>query len=183
MFDTLAHAAAPARSTAAAPPREFLTFTLAGEEYGIDILKVQEIRGYDAVTRIPDAPPFVRGVINLRGTIVPVVDLRMKFRLGEARYDGFTAMIVVNASKRVVGVVVDGVCDVAPLAREDIHLAPEFGGAIDSRHLTGIGTRDGRMLILLDIEGLLGSTEFGLVAPPDAVASNSQESPECHATL
>jgi purine-binding chemotaxis protein CheW len=182
MSDNLVHAASPARKSAPTPPREFLTFTLAGEEYGIDILKVQEIRGYDAVTRIPESPDFVRGVINLRGTIVPVVDLRMKFRLGEARYDEFTAMIVVNAARRVVGVVVDGVCDVAPLAREEIHLAPEFGGTIDSRFLTGIGTRDSRMLILLDIEGLLASTEFGLVAPIDADASHSQETPACHAS-
>jgi purine-binding chemotaxis protein CheW len=171
----------PARGMPA-PPREFLTFTLAGEEYGIDILKVQEIRGYDAVTRIPNAPDFVRGVINLRGTIVPVVDLRTKFRLPDARYDEFTAMIVVNAARRVVGVVVDGVCDVAPLARDEIHIAPEFGGAIDGRFLTGIGTRDGRMLILLDIEGLLGSTEFGLTATYGADAPINQESPTCHAS-
>ncbi len=96
---------------------EFLTFTLGEEHYGVDILKVQEIRGYDAVTRVPDAPEYIKGVINLRGTIVPVIDLRLKLRLREARYDSLTVMIVLNVEDRVVGIVVDGVSDVVPCRR------------------------------------------------------------------
>ena len=143
---------------------EFLTFTLGEEHYGVDILKVQEIRGYDAVTRVPDAPDYIKGVINLRGTIVPVIDLRLKLRLREARYDALTVMIVLNVEDRVVGIVVDGVSDVVPLAAEQIRPTPEFGAAVDTRFISAIGTLDERMLILLDIERLRVSTEMGLVA-------------------
>jgi purine-binding chemotaxis protein CheW len=141
---------------------EFLTFTLGKEEYGVDILKVQEIRGYDAVTRLPDAPDYIKGVINLRGTIVPVIDMRVKFRL-EAKVDALTVMIVLNVADRVVGMVVDSVSDVVQLTGEQIRPMPEVGTGIDRRFLTGIGALDERMLILLDIEGLMTSTEMGLV--------------------
>ncbi|QNN46524.1 chemotaxis protein CheW [Thermomonas brevis] len=141
---------------------EFLTFTLGKEEYGVDILKVQEIRGYDAVTRLPDAPDYIKGVINLRGTIVPVIDMRVKFRL-EAKVDALTVMIVLNVADRVVGMVVDSVSDVVQLTGEQIRSMPEVGTGIDRRFLTGIGALDERMLILLDIEGLMTSTEMGLV--------------------
>ena len=144
--------------------REFLTFTLGSEEYGVDILKVQEIRGYDTVTRLPDAPPYIKGVINLRGTIVPVIDLRLKFNLGEANYDASTVMIVLNVDKRVVSVVVDSVSDVTALKADQLRPAPEFGSAMDTRFITGIGAIDERMLILLDIEKLMTSAEMGLVA-------------------
>ena len=140
---------------------EYLTFTLGDEHYGVDILKVQEIRGYDAVTRVPDAPDYIKGVINLRGTIVPVIDLRLKLRLHEARYDSFTVMIVLNVGARVVGIVVDGVSDVVPLAEEQVRPKPEFGAAVDTRFISGIGTLDERMLILLDIEALLDSADLG----------------------
>jgi purine-binding chemotaxis protein CheW len=143
---------------------EFLTFTLGDEEYGVDILKVQEIRGYDTVTRIPDAPEFIKGVINLRGTIVPVVDLRIKFRLGKAEYNSFTVMIILNVAKRVVGMVVDGVSDVIALVPEQMRPAPELGTAVDTHYITGIGTLDERMLILVDIEKLMSSTDMGLVS-------------------
>ena len=142
--------------------REYLTFRLGDEEYGIDILKVQEIRGYDAVTRLPDAPEYIKGVINLRGTIVPVIDMRVKFRL-EAKVDTLTVMIVLNVADRVVGMVVDSVSDVVQLTAEQIRAMPEVGTGIDRRFLTGIGALDERMLILLDIEGLMTSTEMGLV--------------------
>lgn len=153
-----------ATSTAAkaATAGEFLTFTLGQEEYGVDILKVQEIRGYDAVTRLPDAPDYIKGVINLRGTIVPVIDMRVKFRL-EAKVDALTVMIVLNVADRVVGMVVDSVSDVVQLTAEQIRAMPEVGTGIDRRFLTGIGALDERMLILLDIEGLMTSTEMGLV--------------------
>ena len=153
----------PSSATAkAATAGEFLTFTLGQEEYGVDILKVQEIRGYDAVTRLPDAPDYIKGVINLRGTIVPVIDMRVKFRL-EAKVDALTVMIVLNVADRVVGMVVDSVSDVVQLTAEQIRAMPEVGTGIDRRFLTGIGALDERMLILLDIEGLMTSTEMGLV--------------------
>lgn len=142
---------------------EFLTFTLGGEEYGVDILKVQEIRGYDTVTRIPGAPAFIKGVINLRGTIVPVVDMRLKFNLGSAEYNDFTVMIILNIARRVVGMVVDGVSDVMQLNAEQIRPAPEFGSAVDARFITGLGTLDERMLILIDIEKLMSGADMALM--------------------
>lgn len=143
--------------------RELLTFTLGGEEYGIDILKVQEIRGYDAVTHIANTPEFIKGVINLRGTIVPIVDMRIKFQLGNADYDQFTVVIILNVANRVVGMVVDGVSDVITLNPDQIKPAPEFGSAIDTKYVMGLGTVDERMLILVDIEKLMTSRDMELV--------------------
>ncbi|MGH8077726.1 MAG: chemotaxis protein CheW [Lysobacter sp.] len=143
---------------------EFLTFALAEEEYGVEILKVQEIRGYDTVTRLPDAPDYIKGVINLRGTIVPVIDMRMKFRLARVEYTAMTVMIVLNVGGRVVGIVVDSVSDVIRLAAEQIREVPELGSTIDRKFLTGLGMVEERMLILLDIERLMTSAEMGLVA-------------------
>ena len=142
---------------------EYLTFTLGREEYGVDILKVQEIRGYDAVTRLPDAPEWIKGVINLRGAIIPVVDLRIKFRLGEPVYDGFTVMIILNVSGRVIGAVVDSVSDVTQLRPDQIRPAPELGLQVDARYIAGMGSVDQRMLILLDIERMVKSREMALV--------------------
>ena len=147
-------------SSSAANANEYLSFTLGDEQYGVDILKVQEIRGYDQVTRVPDAPDYIKGVINLRGTIVPVIDLRLKLRLDNARYDAFTVMIVLNVEQRVVGIVVDSVSDVIELSAEQIRPTPEFGAAVDTRFINGIGTQDERMLILLDIETLLDTAEL-----------------------
>lgn len=147
-------------SSSAANAGEYLSFTLGDEQYGVDILKVQEIRGYDQVTRVPDAPDYIKGVINLRGTIVPVIDLRLKLRLENARYDAFTVMIVLNVEQRVVGIVVDSVSDVIELSAEQIRPTPEFGAAVDTRFINGIGTQDERMLILLDIETLLDTAEL-----------------------
>jgi purine-binding chemotaxis protein CheW len=142
---------------------EFLTFRLGAEEYGLEILKVQEIRGYDAVTTIANTPEFIKGVINLRGAIVPIVDLRIKFNLGKVEYDQFTVVIILNLSNRVVGMVVDSVSDVLALTPEQIRSAPEFGSAVDTRYVTGIGALDERMLILVDIERLMSSAEMALV--------------------
>lgn len=142
--------------------REFLTFTLGQEEYGIDILKVQEIRGYEAVTRIANTPAFIKGVINLRGVIVPIIDMRIKFALGEPVYNEFTVAIILNIGKRVIGMVVDTVSDVVSLAEDEIHPAPEFG-AFDTQFLTGLATIGERMLILIDIERLMTSSEMSLV--------------------
>ncbi|WP_350282302.1 chemotaxis protein CheW [Nitrosomonas sp.] len=142
---------------------EFLIFRLGKEEYGIEILKVQEIRGYDAITRIANAPEFIKGVINLRGVIVPIVDMRIKFNLGDAHYDQFTVVIILNLSGRVIGIVVDGVSDVINLSTEQLRPAPEFGGVIDTEYIIGLGTMEERMLILVDIEKLMSSSEMGLL--------------------
>ncbi len=147
---------------------EYLTFALGEEEYGVEILKVQEIRGYDTVTRLPDAPNYIKGVINLRGTIVPVIDMRLKFRLAKAEYNALTVMIVLNVADRVVGMVVDSVSDVIRLHAEQIRPVPEIGATIDRQFITGIGTQGERMLILLEIERLMTSAEMGLVAHADA---------------
>jgi purine-binding chemotaxis protein CheW len=141
---------------------EFLAFTLGQEEYGIDILKVQEIRGYETVTRIANAPEFIKGVINLRGIIVPVVDMRIKFHLGEPVYDQFTVVIILNIGGRIVGMVVDSVSDVTTLSSEQIKPAPEMGTAFNTDYLIGLGTLDERMLILMDIDKLMSSPEMGL---------------------
>ncbi|HEU0197818.1 MAG TPA: chemotaxis protein CheW [Nevskiaceae bacterium] len=150
-------------SVTAALANEYLSFGLGDEEYGVDILKVQEIRGYDTVTRIPDTPDFVKGVINLRGTIVPIVDMRLKFKLAAADYNALTVMIILNVAGRVVGIVVDRVSDVIQLNAEQIRPAPEFGSSIDTRFITGLGTQEDRMLILLDIEKLLSSEDMALM--------------------
>ncbi len=142
--------------------RELLTFTLGSEEYGIDILKVQEIRGYDAVTTIANAPEFIKGVINLRGIIVPIVDLRIKFHLGRVEYDQFTVVIILNVARRVVGIVVDGVSDVIALAAEQIKATPEFSSTMDTQYIMGLGTLDERMIIVIDIEKLLSSRDMEL---------------------
>jgi purine-binding chemotaxis protein CheW len=153
---------------AVATSREYLSFRLGAEEYGIDILKVQEIRGYDTVTRIANAPAHILGVINLRGVIVPIVDLRLKFALGEAKYDAFTVVIILNVAERVVGAVVDSVSDVLELAPQQIRAAPEFSALLDASCITGLASvKHGgaeRMLILLDIERLMSSADMALTA-------------------
>jgi purine-binding chemotaxis protein CheW len=152
-----------AEPEAAARAGEYLTFKLGGEEYGIDILKVQEIRGYDTVTRIANAPAFIKGVINLRGNIVPIVDMRIKFNLERVSYDTFTVVIILSIANRVMGMVVDGVSDVLTLGAEEIRPAPEFGGAFDTEYLVGLGAVDQRMLILVDIEKLMRSSDLALM--------------------
>ncbi|MDN8598955.1 chemotaxis protein CheW [Citrobacter sp. S2-9] len=143
--------------------QEFLVFTLGDEEYGIDILKVQEIRGYDQVTRIANTPSFIKGVTNLRGVIVPIVDLRVKFSQGDVDYNDNTVVIVLNLGQRVVGIVVDGVSDVLSLAADQIRPAPEFAVTLSTEYLTGLGALDDRMLILVNIEKLLNSDEMALL--------------------
>lgn len=166
---------AAARGAAAAPAAgkaptggEFLTFRLGDEEYGIDILRVQEIRSYEQPTRIANAPSFIKGVVNLRGVIVPIIDLRLKLGCEKVEYNGFTVVVVLNVRGRVVGAVVDSVSDVLELGREQIKPAPEMNSSIDASFITGIGTiKSGddkeRMLILMDIEGLMSSAELGLI--------------------
>ncbi|MDP3210769.1 MAG: chemotaxis protein CheW [Methylotenera sp.] len=147
---------------------EYLTFVLGAEEYGLEILKVQEIRGYDAVTQIANTPEFIKGVVNLRGKIVPIVDLRIKFNLGKVEYNEFTVVIILNLHGRVVGIVVDGVSDVIALKEEQIRDVPSLVTSIDTKYIVGLATLDQRMLILVDIEQLMTSQEMALV---DAVAA------------
>ena len=147
--------------------REYLTFRLDQEEYGIDILKVQEIRGYEPPTRVADAPPFIKGVVNLRGTIVPIVDMRLKFNCAKAEYDSFTVVIILNLRQRIVGIVVDSVSDVMELPPDSIKAAPDIDSVIDSGAVMGLGSLADRMLILLDIERLMSAPDMGLESPSD----------------
>lgn len=155
-------ASAPSPSTGGSR-LEVVTFKLGEEEYGIDIQKVQELRGYDAVTRIANAPDYIKGVVNLRGIIVPIIDMRIKFKLGDPTYDQFTVVIVLNIGGRVVGMVVDSVSDVITLSAEQIKPAPEMGSVLDADYLIGLGTLEERMLILVDIDRLMSSQEMGLI--------------------
>ena len=167
------HAGAPGANAPAATSQggEFLTFRLGAEEYGIDILRVQEIRSYEPPTRIANAPAFIKGVVNLRGVIVPITDLRLKLGCEQAEYNAFTVVVVLNVRGRVVGAVVDSVSDVLELTKEQIKPAPEMNSHVDSSYITGIGTVKGgsgqgdseRMLILMDIEGLMSSADMGLI--------------------
>ena len=157
----------PAAAALHGAPREYLSFKLGAEEYGIDILKVQEIRGYEQPTRIANAPHFIKGVVNLRGVIVPIVDMRLRFGLPDVQYNSFTVVIILNVAGRTVGMVVDSVSDVLELGGEAIKPAPEFNGAIDAAYITGLGTirnNDGeRMLILMDIEQMMTAADMGLM--------------------
>jgi purine-binding chemotaxis protein CheW len=143
--------------------RELLTFRLGQEEYGIDILSVQEIRRYEAVTRIANTPEFIKGVINMRGTIVPIVDLRIKFALDDARYDEFTVVVILNVAKRVIGIVVDAVSDVISVDTESLRPAPQFGAHLNTDYLDGLATVDERMVIIVDIEALITTPDLGLI--------------------
>lgn len=142
---------------------EFLAFTMGQEEYGLDIIKVQEIRGYEAVTQLANAPDYFKGVMNLRGVIVPIIDMRIKLGLSNPSYDQFTIVIVLSIRGKVIGMVVDSVSDVTTLTQEQIRPAPEMSGAMNTDYLIGIGTVDERMLILVDIDQLMASDDIGLV--------------------
>ncbi|MDO7644134.1 MAG: chemotaxis protein CheW [Reinekea forsetii] len=151
---------------------EFLSFVLGDENYALDIMSVKEIRGYEAVTKIANAPAFVKGVLNLRGDIVPIVDLRIKFDIGQATYDEFTIVIMLSVSDRIVGVVVDAVSDVVKLSAQAILPPPEFGVSFNSRFLRGLATVENKMIILVNIAALIGSDELGLM---DLNATAGQE--------
>jgi purine-binding chemotaxis protein CheW len=152
---------APAEFDPAAGLREFLAFRLGAEEYGVDILRVHEIRSYERPTRIAGTPEFVKGVINLRGMIVPIVDLRLKLQLQAAQYDAFTVVIVLQVGARVMGMVVDAVCDVIALQPEQLRPAPALRAGPAGEHLMAIGAADERMLILVDIDKLIGGADLG----------------------
>ncbi len=163
MQAAVTHKAAAPAAMAAQASNEYLTFTLGKEEYGVEILKVQEIRGYEKPTHIANAPEFIKGVVNLRGIIVPIVDMRIKFNLGEAKYDQFTVVIILNVAGRVVGMVVDSVSDVITLSAEQMKPAPNFSSTFDTEYITGLGTVDSRMLILVDIEKLMSASDMALM--------------------
>jgi len=148
--------------------QQFLTFILAGEEYGVDILRVQEIKGWDAVTQVPNTPEYVRGVINLRGTIVPIIDLRIRFSIEQLEYGPTTVVIVLKVisgadNSRIMGIVVDGVSDVYNVKNEEINAAPDFGDGVDSSFVKGLATVDEKMVIILDIDHMLNSNELASV--------------------
>jgi purine-binding chemotaxis protein CheW len=145
--------------------RQFLTFRLAGEEYGVGILTVQEIRGWSAVTAIPHAPPWLLGVINLRGVVVPIIDLRVRLGFPRVETSDSTVVIILNVNERVVGVVVDAVSDVITLTAAQIKPPPSLGHQANTSHIIGFGTLDDRMRILLDVERLLAATELGVASP------------------
>ncbi|HEY4073889.1 MAG TPA: chemotaxis protein CheW [Herbaspirillum sp.] len=150
---------------------EVLSFKLGNEEYGVDILKVQEIRGYDSVTKIANSPDFVKGVVNLRGIIVPIVDMRIKFNIGNPSYDQFTVVIILRIGGQTIGMVVDSVSDVVVLTPDQIKPAPEMSSMLAVEYLNGLGTLDGRMLILLDIDKLMSSEDMGLVTALEKLAA------------
>lgn len=161
------------QSISASTVQEFLTFSLGDENYAIDILTVKEIRGYESVTKIANAPPFIKGVINLRGDIVPIVDLRIKFNVGQVTYDEFTIVIVLHIRSRIVGIVVDGVSDVVGLSKEQLRPPPDFGVAFNSRYLLGLASVNEQMIILVDINELISSEELGLFDTADAPATKN----------
>jgi purine-binding chemotaxis protein CheW len=152
--------------------REYLACRLADAQYAIDILKVQEIRGYGGVTQLANAPAFIKGVIDLRGVIVPIVDLRLKFGHADVVYDGTTVVVILNIARRVVGIVVDAVSDVVELQTAQIRPAPEFNSLLDAGYITGMATVDDdgtqRLVTLLDIERLMSGADMGLVLAKDA---------------
>lgn len=159
-----APASRPAASASASAALEFLAFTLGDEEYGIDIQNVQELRSYDTVTRLANAPEFIKGVVNLRGVIVPIIDMRIKFSLGAPVYDQFTVVIILHIAGRVMGMVVDSVSDVITFTGDEIKPAPQMGSAINTDYLIGIGAVDQRMIMLIDIARLMSSDDIGLIA-------------------
>jgi purine-binding chemotaxis protein CheW len=143
--------------------QEYLVFSLDGEFYALDILMVQEIRGYDTVTKIANTPDFIKGVINLRGLIVPIVDLRIKFNVGLVKYDALTVVIVLNISGRIIGMVVDIVSDVVSIKSTQIEAVPDIVAGIHTKYITGLTSVNEQMLILIDIEQLMNSQEMALI--------------------
>jgi len=145
--------------------QQYLSFFLGGEEYATDILRVQEIKGWDTVTRVPYSPDYVLGVINLRGSIVPVVDLRVRFALAKAEFDAATVIIVVHVAgprgSRIVGIVVDAVSDVYSVAADKIQPPPDVIGAVDHMFVVGLASLDDKLIIILDIERLVISSVLG----------------------
>lgn len=145
--------------------REYLVFGLGGEEYAVDTHYVRELRSYEMVTQLANAPDYIKGVINLRGLIVPILDMRLKLGLGTPTYDAFTVMIILNTGSGVIGIVVDSVSDVATLAPEHIKSAPVMNDTAVNDWLLGLGTINDRMLIVVDIDKFVSAPELDMVTP------------------
>ncbi len=143
---------------------QFLTFQLGNELYGVDILRVQEIKGYTTVTKIPNTPPHIKGVLNLRGTIVPIVELRTKFGLPTIEYTLFTVIVVVVIQEKIMGLVVDAVSDVLNIDKKDIQPPPQFGAKVDVSFLNGIGKSNDKLVALLDMDRLLSDGDLQEIA-------------------
>lgn len=143
---------------------QYLTFRLGHEEYGVEILKVQEIKGYSAITPIPNMPAYLKGVMNLRGTIIPVVDLRSKFTMAEAEYNQFTVIIVVMVGTKIMGLIVDAVSDVLNIPNTDIQATPDFGGQVDAQYINGMAKAGDKLVVLLDIDRVMGATDLAAQA-------------------
>jgi purine-binding chemotaxis protein CheW len=143
---------------------QYLSFTLGDEDYGIDILKVMEIRGWEDVRPLPDTPDYVKGVLDLRGSIVPIIDMRLRFNLDRAEYTATTVTIILSMQIRekthVIGIVVDGVSDVLDMQEQDIKEAPSLGKKIDTRYLLGMVSIDNRVVLLLDADNLINPEEL-----------------------
>ena len=139
---------------------QFVTFSLADEEYGVDIMKVQEIIGYQGFTKIPNLPPFIKGVLNLRGTVVPVLDLRAKFVLEEKEYNKFTVIILLTVLGRIMGMIVDSISDVVSFSDEEMEDTPNFGSQIHTKFIKGMGKKDGNFVILLDIDKVMNEQDL-----------------------
>ncbi len=151
-------------------PHQVLTFALGQEEYGVEILKIQEIKGFSAITPLPNAPPYVKGVLNLRGTIVPIVDLRKKFGLSEIEYTQFTVIVVVQVQGQIMGFVVDAVSDVLTVSGTDIQPTPDLHGQVDVSCLNGLAKAGEKLVILLDIDKILTTAEATQVGEVEGVA-------------
>ncbi len=143
---------------------QFLTFQLGDELYGVDILRVQEIKGYTTVTKIPNTPPHIKGVLNLRGTIVPIIELRTKFGMPTIEYTLFTVIVVVVIQEKIMGLVVDAVSDVLNIDKKDIQPPPQFGAKVDVSFLNGIGKSGDKLVALLDMDRLLSDSDLQEVA-------------------
>ena len=156
---------------------QFLTFNLADELYSVDILKVQEIKGYTNATKIPNMPAYFKGVLNLRGTIVPIVDLRMKFGMGATEPTTFTVVVVVNIGNRVMGMLVDAVSDVLDLKAKDIQPAPELGSSVDTTFVAGLGNVNDHLVTILDINRVLSDDQLGKIPEILSEKENNSELP------
>jgi purine-binding chemotaxis protein CheW len=146
---------------------QYLTFALGEEEYGVDILKVQEIKGYTPATPVPNTPAYIKGVMNLRGTIIPVVDLRAKLALTETEYNQFTVIIVVMVGTKVVGLIVDSVSDVLNIPKSDMQDVPEFGSTVDVRFIEGMAKAGEKIVMLLDIDKVVAERDLDAIARPN----------------
>ncbi|WP_241901370.1 chemotaxis protein CheW [Vibrio sp. 10N.286.49.B3] len=151
---------------------EYLTFWLGKEYYGIDILTVQEIRTYDQVTSIPNMPAYIKGVMNLRGVVIPIVDMRVKFSLTDITYHEMTVVIILNIGHRIVGIVVDSVADVVLLEQTDVQPPPNFASALDTKYIKGLASQNELMLVLMNIQKLMNSDDMALF---EQLSSNSEQ--------